>query len=99
MSNIPSIKTLAALANLPLEEGRANRLESQLASVAELMDDVRNLNLEHTASTNYIIEETNVFRSDEVQLSFTQDQAISQAKKIHQGYIVVPPVLTKEESR
>lgn len=97
MSSIPDITTLTSLANLPMSEERAHRLSQQLQSVVELMDDVRKLDLEHTAGTNYIIEEVNVLRDDIITSSFTQAEALSGAKKIYNGYIVVPPVLAREK--
>lgn len=90
-----NIKQLAKLANLPLTQKQLEDLENSIPSVVAYMDEIKNLDVDDIPETSRVTEESNVFREDVVTASLTQEEALSNAKKTHKGFFVVPNVFGK----
>jgi aspartyl-tRNA(Asn)/glutamyl-tRNA(Gln) amidotransferase subunit C len=94
-SNLP-IKHISKLANLDLSEAEVVFFEKNLSSVIEYMQKIGQLDVSSVSPTSRTSEEENVLREDAVIPSFSQDQALQNAPRKHDGYFVVPAVLDKD---
>lgn len=87
------IKKIAKLAELPIPEGELAKLESQLEQTIEHVDRLQNIDTSSVSGTNTVTNLSNVVREDVVEPSLTQEEALSNAKKTHNGFFVVPVIL------
>lgn len=92
-----NIKYLAKLANVIISQEEEKELEESIPSVITYMDEVKNLDVDSVPETNRVSEEKNVFREDIVEPSLSQEKALKNAKRTHNGFFVVPYVFEKEE--
>ncbi len=78
---------LAKLANLPDSS-------VDIDSVLELVSKLKSISTDNVEPTSQVTGQTNVFRDDEIDKSrmFTQQEALSNAKKKKNGYFVVPKI-------
>lgn len=90
------IQHVAKLANLLIDQKQQKVFAPQLTAILEFvskLQEVPTKNIEPTAQVTGLV---NVYREDVVDESrvLTQTQALSNAKKTHNGYFVVPSVWT-----
>ncbi len=88
------IDHLARLANLPLTPAEENEYASSLTQILEHVQAISSLDLSRVPQTNQVTQVTNRLRPDEVKPSLSQAQALSQASSTHEGYFVVPRILS-----
>ncbi len=86
----------AKLANLPLNDGQIKKFEKQLSSIIGYIEKLSEVPTEKVEETSQVTGLTNVLRKDEVSESLSQDEAISNTKKIHCGAFVVPATIDTE---
>lgn len=87
-----SIKHLAKLANFDLSKEQEETMEKSIPSVVGYMEEIKNLDVGSVSETNFASEEKNITRDDVIELSLSQVSALSNAKKTHKGFFVVPYV-------
>jgi len=86
-------------ANIPLEEKESAEIHSQLNEALGAIKVFDELDTKNVPTLNQPIEDLhNVWREDIVTPSFTQDQALSQAKHTHNGYFVVEAIFQNEDN-
>ena len=85
---------VAQLAHLTLTPVQEEKFAKQLSSVLAYISKVQALDTNNVEETSQVTGLTNVFREDVVDTErmLTQEQALSNAKKTHKGYFVVPAV-------
>jgi len=85
---------IAALANLQITDEQKVKFTSQLSSVLGYMAKIQSLNTEGVTETAQVTGLTNVFREDVIdeKRTFTQEEALKNAKRTYNGYFVVPAV-------
>ena len=88
-----SISHIAKLANLNLSEEQLETMEKSIPAVVEHMEEMKELEVTDVSETNGMTEESNITREDLVEPSFSQTQALKNAKKTYKGYFVVPRIL------
>lgn len=88
-----NIKHVAKLANLPLQEILAKKIEAQLEKTLEHVNRLALINTDKVEGTNDVTGLSNVFREDVVTPSLTQEEALKNAKKKHSGFFVVPVII------
>lgn len=95
---IEDVKHIAKLANLNLTDEQIEKLTPQFSSVLELVSKIKELNTEGIEETSQVTGLENVFRDDAVdeKRMLTQDEALSSAKKKHNGYFVVDAIFEEE---
>ena len=87
-------------ANIPLEEKESAEIHSQLNEALGAIKVFDELDTKNVPTLNQPIEDLhNVWREDIVTPSFTQDQALSQAKHTHNGYFVVEAIFQNEDNQ
>lgn len=89
------IKHLAKLANLVIATDRQTKLATQIDATFEYIKTLEQTDTESLSETNQVTGLTNILREDIVDDSrtFTQDQALQNAKNTYKGYFVVPAIL------
>jgi len=70
-------------------------IKDQLSEAAKYVDVLKELNTEDISPTFQVNHKKNVFRDDVITPSFTQSQALSQAAKTKDGYIVTSATIKK----
>ena len=91
-----NIKHVAKLANLPITEEEEKKLEKQLLETLDYVQMLNEIDTKNVEPTAHVTGLENVTRKDESQPSFTQTQALSNAKKQHKGFIVVDAILDND---
>ena len=91
---IDDVNHIAKLANLKLTDEQIEKLTPQFSSVLELVSKIKELNTVGVSETSQVTGLENVFREDVVDVGrmLTQDEALSNAKKKHDGYFVVDAI-------
>ncbi len=86
---------LAKLANLALSDDRKAKLAAQIDTTFEYIKTLEETDTSSLTETNQVTGLTNVMREDVVDdaRTFTQAEALQNAKQTYQGFFVVPAIL------
>jgi len=92
------IDHIAMLSHLPITGTQAEELTDQVGVTVEYVSQLQSQDTEGVTETSQVTGMENVFREDAVDTSrrFTQEEALSNAKRTHNGFFVVDAVLDKE---
>lgn len=86
----------AKLANLPLKDDEIKKFEKQLAETLTYIENLQEIDTKKVQPTAHVTGLENVLREDKAEESLTQKQALSNAKKTHEGFIQVDNILDNE---
>lgn len=89
------VQKIAVLANIPVTEELAADLADGFTTTMKVVDELNAVDVAGVEPTNQVTGLENVFREDEIDTSrmFTQEQALSNGKRTHNGFFVVDQVL------
>jgi aspartyl-tRNA(Asn)/glutamyl-tRNA(Gln) amidotransferase subunit C len=89
------VQKIAKLATIPVSDEEANTLAAGFTTTMKVVDELAKVDVEGVEPTSQVTGMENVFREDEVDTSnaLTQEQALSNAKRTHNGYFVVDQIL------
>ncbi|MDR0504626.1 MAG: Asp-tRNA(Asn)/Glu-tRNA(Gln) amidotransferase subunit GatC [Bifidobacteriaceae bacterium] len=90
------VERLAGLARLAVTPAEVERLASQLDVIVDAVAVVSQAVDANVPATSHPLPLTNVFRTDQVQESLSQDAALSSAPAVEQGQFRVPQILGEE---
>lgn len=92
------IDHLAKLANLPVNDAQAEELTKQVGVTVEYVSQLQSLPTEGVEETSQVTGLENVFREDAIDTTriFTQEEALANAKRTHNGYFVVDAVMEEK---
>jgi aspartyl-tRNA(Asn)/glutamyl-tRNA(Gln) amidotransferase subunit C len=95
---VKDVGHIAKLANIPVTEKEKEELAPGFTKTIAVVDTLNSLDVSGIPST-HMTGLKNVFREDIVDTGrmFTQDQALSNAVKTDNGYIVVNQIIDQEE--
>lgn len=98
--NNTQVKHIAQLANIPISEEESNKLAQDFSETLQVVDQLKKADVSTVEITHQVTGFKNVFREDIVkeEQSFTQKEALANAKKTYQGYFVVPYVLQNKDN-
>lgn len=93
--NTQAVEHIAALAKLNLTPEQIARIQPQLTTVLEFMSKIQALDTAGVPETAHVTGLHNVFREDAVDPGrmLSQEDALRNARKTHDGYFVVDAVL------
>lgn len=85
------VRKVSALANLPYKEEMSADLETAFEKTIEVIDTLNKADVSQVEATARVSAENNRWREDKVldEYVFTQEQALSNATRVHDGYFVV----------
>jgi aspartyl-tRNA(Asn)/glutamyl-tRNA(Gln) amidotransferase subunit C len=87
-------KHIAKLSRLEIKP-EESYIKDQLSEAAGYVEVLKELDTDKISPTFQVNHKTNVFRDDMISPSLTQSQAISQAPKTKDGYIVTAATIKK----
>jgi aspartyl-tRNA(Asn)/glutamyl-tRNA(Gln) amidotransferase subunit C len=89
---------VAKLASLPVSNEKLKIFQAQLGSILEYVQVIQSTDTAQVKETHQTTGLTNVMREDVVDDSrtFTQVEALSNAKHTHKGYFLVPAIMEQE---
>lgn len=93
--SIEEVKHVAKLANLTISDEEAEIYRRQLSGVLEIVDELQKIATPKIRPTTQVTGITNCLREDAVDTTrtFTQEEALRNAKKTYNGFFVVPKIL------
>lgn len=89
---------IGKLANLMLTPEEIEKFTPQLSETIDSVEILNELPTSNVEGTFQVTGLTNVFREDKTVPSFSQEEALSNAKNKHNGFFVVPYVFQDEEA-
>lgn len=84
---------IAKLANLPLKPEEEKKFEKQLSEILTYVEKLKEVNTENVEATSQVTGLENVTREDAAAPSLSQDEALSNTKSQHNGFVKVPVIL------
>ncbi len=90
------VQKVAKLASLPLSSAEVEKFSKELSETLDYVNQLESVDTSGVESTNQVTGLENITREDVVKESLTQEQALSNAKSTHKGYIMVPAILPGE---
>lgn len=90
------VKHVAKLANLPLTNEEEKKLEKQLTETLEYIEMLQEVDTTKVQPTSHVTGLENITREDKSEPSLTQKQALSNAKKLHEGFFEVDAILDND---
>lgn len=93
--NASLVHHIATLANMPVTSAEEQKLADGFVTTLKVVDQLMDVDTKGVEPTHQVTGLENVWREDEVDTSrtFTQAQALANAKDTHNGYFVVPQVV------
>lgn len=88
-----TVKHIATLAKLELNEQELLAMQNDLSRVLDFVDKLKEIDTENVEPLIYMSEERNVLRPDVVHLDITQKDALKNAPDHDSDYFKVPKVL------
>ena len=90
------LEHVASLAKITVNEGEVKKYVVQLEEIIEYFRQLDKIDTLNIIPTYQVIDNTtNVLREDVIETSFSQKEALAQAKWTHKGYFVVEGVLNE----
>jgi aspartyl/glutamyl-tRNA(Asn/Gln) amidotransferase C subunit len=93
------VQHIAALSAIPLEdESEAEELAAAFRETLEVVDELRAVDVEGIEPAHHVSGLVNETREDvyEPDREFSQEEALRNATRAHDGYFVVPQVISQD---
>lgn len=89
------VQKIAELANIPITDELAEDLAEGFTKTMTVVDELIKVDVEGVEITNQVTGLENVLREDEIDTArmFTQEHALLNARRTHNGYFVVDQIL------
>lgn len=98
--NSQLVKKMATLASIPVSDQVAQKLATGFSETLTTIDNLQSVDIKKVEPTHQVTGLENVLREDVThpEQSFTQSEALANAKHTHAGYFVVPRVLDQKDA-
>lgn len=92
------VKHIAELANIPISEAEEKNLAQDFSETLSIVDKLQKIDVEGVPLTHQVTGFINITREDKVNEDrmFTQDEALANASRTHNGYFLVERVIDAE---
>ena len=94
--SIADVEKIAKLAKLRFSEDEKIKVTKQLDEILRYMEKLKEINTENITPVYHVHEITNIVREDKVKSWLTQEEALANAPKKHEGHFSVPKVISPE---
>jgi len=93
------VKHIAKLAQIPVSDKEQYQFAKAFAETLTVVDELRELDTSKTPPTHQVTGLENVWREDTVdkEKMFSQQEALANGAKVHQGFFVVPRILEEKD--
>jgi aspartyl-tRNA(Asn)/glutamyl-tRNA(Gln) amidotransferase subunit C len=89
------VDRLSELSKLEFDDKDKERLKKDLQGIFDLMEELKEVNVEGIEPLIYVSEEKNVLRKDVVKDTVSKDEALQNAPQRDSDYFKVPKVIKK----
>ncbi len=89
------VERLAELSKLEYDETGKERIKKDLQGIFDLVEKLREVNVDGVEPLIYMTDEKNVWRKDEVKGMVSKEDALSNAPQRDSDYFKVPKVIKK----
>lgn len=98
--NNTQVKHIAKLANIPVSEEESIKLAEAFTETLIVVDRLKKADASKVAITHQVTGFKNILREDVAKpdQSFTQEEALANAKSTYNGFFVVPYVLQNKDN-
>lgn len=96
MLTLEEVKHIAKLSNLYLTDTELVKLKDQLSATLKYIAVLHEIETKNIAPTNNVNGLKNIWRKDETTPSFSQEEALKNAKSTYKGYFKVKAVLEEK---
>ncbi|HPS40744.1 MAG TPA: Asp-tRNA(Asn)/Glu-tRNA(Gln) amidotransferase subunit GatC [Candidatus Woesebacteria bacterium] len=98
--NNSQVKHIAELANIPITEEESVKIAEAFSETLIVVDRLKKADVSKVGVTHQVTGFKNILREDVVkqEQSFTQKEALANAKTTYKGYFVVPYVLQSKDT-
>jgi len=92
-----NVDHIASLSHIPITEAESKNLADGFTKVLEVVDDLFGVDTQNIQPVSQVTGLENVTRSDEVltERMFTQEEALRNASRTHNGFFVVDQIIDK----
>lgn len=87
------VEKIAELARLKFSEQELESFTHQMNEILSYMDKLNELDTENVKTLSHPVEQTNVFREDELKSSITTEEALKNAPAKDEHHFKVPKVI------
>ena len=87
------VEKIAELARLKFTDKELENFTPQMNEILSYMDKLNELDTENVNSLSHPVEQTNVFREDELKLSISTENALKNAPSKDEHHFKVPKVI------
>jgi aspartyl-tRNA(Asn)/glutamyl-tRNA(Gln) amidotransferase subunit C len=87
-----NVSHIAKLANLSLKKDEEKIYESQLSSIINYIEKLKEVDTENVPETSQVTNLENVFKNDVATPSLSQDEAVSNSNNKHNGFFKVKAI-------
>jgi aspartyl-tRNA(Asn)/glutamyl-tRNA(Gln) amidotransferase subunit C len=91
------VKKIAELARLEFTESELENYTTEMNKMLDYVDKLNELNTENVEPLSHPIENTNVFREDEVKKSTNREEALKNAPDKSSEHFKVPKVISQSK--
>lgn len=91
--NKEETERIALLARIGLSEGEADSYTEQLNSMLGWVEEMKQVDVSGVEPTAYVFPVANIFREDEVTVSFTAEKALANAPEAKETFFKVPRIV------
>ena len=91
--DLKTIKHIAKLSRISLEDEKAQKLATDLSSIFEFIEKLNELNTKDVAPLTSIAETTLKFRKDEVKSENLREKILKNSPSVNEDFFVVPKVV------
>ncbi len=91
--DLKTIKHIAKLSRISLEDEKAQKLATDLSSIFEFIEKLNELNTKDVAPLTSIAETTLKFRKDEVKSENLREKILKNSPSDNEDFFVVPKVV------
>lgn len=97
MSKTINVAHVAQLTNIPVTDEETHKFTDQFATTLQTVALLEELDTSAVQATPQVTNLENVYRKDKIDKArmFTQQQALTNAKHVHNGYFVVEAVINE----
>ncbi|HCR81081.1 MAG: Aspartyl/glutamyl-tRNA(Asn/Gln) amidotransferase subunit C [Candidatus Pacebacteria bacterium GW2011_GWB1_47_8] len=93
------VEHIAKLAKIPVSPTEKRSFATAFEETLGVVNQLRQLDVTQTPTTHQVTGLENVWRDDEVDETkmFSQQQALANGTKVHDGYFMVPRILEEKD--
>ena len=85
-----TVRHVARLARLHLDDDEERRMRVELSGILEHIDRIQSLDLDDVPPTTHVVEQKNVLRDDEPRPGLSAAEALREAPEVVEGRFAVP---------